>query len=180
MLPILLLLFVSPLGTQTSPAMSGDEVARLIDERPNDDLRTGEITFEIVDARGRSRERTAKLAVGTVEDSHRIVLAFTKPSTIRETAFLSHNHDDPQQTDETWLFLPATELVRRMPESDRADSFMGTELSFGDVTDDFKFGLADYTFEASSGVGGMIQLEGAASSQARAQELGYSGFSATV
>jgi hypothetical protein len=176
----LLVLAATFASAEAGSALSGEEVARLIGERPNDDLRTGEIAFEIVDGRGRSRERAAKLAVGTVEDSHRIVLAFTRPSTIRDTAFLSHNHDDPQATDETWLFLPATDLVRRMPASDLADSFIGTELSYGDVADDFKFGLDDYEFEASAGEGGSVILTGVASSPARAKELGYSGFSAVV
>jgi hypothetical protein len=181
MLTLPLLLIASAFSSvQNAPALSGDEVARLINGRPNGDLRTGEITFEILDARGRSRQRTAKLAVGAMDDSHRIVLAFTKPSTIRETAFLSHNHDNPELADETWLFLPATDLVRRMPESDLADSFMGTELSFGDVADDFKFGLDDYSFAAAEGAGGALILKGVASSPAKARELGYSSFSATV
>ncbi|AOL24680.1 hypothetical protein Ga0102493_11550 [Erythrobacter litoralis] len=169
-----------PLAALAQKAMTGDEIARNIAERPNADPRKGTITFTMRD-KGRSRTRAAKMLRTESKATHRLLLAFDTPASIRGTSFLSYDHKAADRTDETWLYLPATSRTRRVPASDRADSFMGTELSYGDVKDSFIFGLADYTFSsAGRAANGRYILKGKARDAKTAREIGYGGFTAEV
>jgi hypothetical protein len=160
--------------------LSGDAIAQNIAERPNADPRKGRITF-VMENGGRSRSRAAKMLRTETGTTHRLLLAFDTPSSIRGTSFLSYDHKAASKTDETWLYLPATSRTRRVPASDRADSFMGTELSFGDVKDSFKFGLADYNFTADGkAFNGRYILKGEARNGTIAREIGYGGFTAEI
>lgn len=168
------------LAASAQGGMTGDAIARKIADRPNADPRKGTITFVMQD-QGRSRTRAAKMLRTEAGATHRLLLAFDTPATIRGTSFLSYDHKAASKSDETWLYLPATSRTRRVPASDRADSFMGTEMSYGDVKDSFIFGLGDYTF-ASGGRAdnGRYILKGTAKTPQIAREIGYGGFTAEV
>ena len=169
------------LATPVHAALNGPDLARKVAERKSDDARTGTVTFSIENTKGQQRERQARMAVMENAGTHRMVLSFDKPTNIRETAFLSYDHKNPATADETWLFLPSTGRTRRVPASDQSDSFMGTELSFGDVKDSFKFGLRDYRFSAEgTTAGGLLVLKGKAVDAASAKSLGYGGFTAEI
>jgi hypothetical protein len=109
----------------------------------------------------------------------RVAIFFTSPAVIRDTAFLSYDRREGE--DEHWLYLPATERVRRLPSSERGDAFMGTDLTYGDIKDDFRFGLEDWRFEhGGTAPSGLEVLRGRAVSPQVARELGYSAFEAHV
>jgi hypothetical protein len=169
-----------PLAASAQGTMTGDTIARNIADRPNADPRKGTITFLMQD-KGRSRTRAARMLRTENKATHRLLLAFDTPASIRGTSFLSYDHKAASKTDETWLYLPATSRTRRVPASDRADSFMGTELSYGDVKDSFIFGLADYTFSSGGRAdNGRYILAGKAKTAQIAREIGYGGFTAEV
>ncbi|MDP4605704.1 MAG: outer membrane lipoprotein-sorting protein [Erythrobacter sp.] len=168
------------LAAAAQGGMTGDAIARKIAERPNADPRKGTITF-VMEDKGRTRSRAAKMLRTETGATHRLLLAFDTPASIRGTSFLSYDHKAASKVDETWLFLPATSRTRRVPASDRADSFMGTELSYGDVKDSFIFGLADFTFSSGGRAdNGRYILKGTAKSPQIAQETGYGSFTAEV
>lgn len=163
-------------------AQQGLVLATLVAERPANEGRVATMHFHLQSKSGRVRERTALMVHSEVGATERIAIFFTEPSMIEETAFLSFNHAD--QDDQNWLFLPATDRVRRLPSSDRGDYFMGTDLTFGDVNDNFKFGLSDWDFaaagEASHDDRVYPVLTGSAKTPALAAEMDYSGFRALV
>lgn len=167
-------------GASAQGSMTGNAIAKRIADRPNADPRKGTITFVMRDG-SRSRTRAAKMLRTETGSTHRLLLAFNTPASIRGTSFLSFDHKAPGKADETWLYLPATSRTRRVPASDRSDSFMGTELSYGDVKDSFIFGLEDYTFSSGGRAGnGRFVLRGKAKSPKIAREIGYGGFTAEV
>lgn len=164
------------LPASASPA---EALAQKIVDRPTNEGRIGEMHFSLTDKNGRERKREAMMVHSDEKDAVKIAIYFTAPGPIANTAFLSH--DNAQGDDETWLFLPSTDRVRRLPSSDRSDSFMGTDLSYGDVKDNFKFQLDDWTFSGGELTtdSGFIILNGVAMADA-AKETGYSTFSALI
>lgn len=177
-----LLLSVGALALPTAIATpSAPSLAERVAERPANEGRVGEMHFTLTDQSGRTRNRIATLIHSDQNDVVKIAIHFTSPAAISETAFLSHDYVD--QTDETWLYLPATERVRRLPSSDRGDTFMGTDLTYGDVKDNFKFQLGDWTFQEGSGVfqngRTLLALTGTATPDAL-DETGYSAFEALI
>jgi hypothetical protein len=159
---------------------AGDRLARDIAARKANEGRVGEMVFRLESASGAVRERRALMMHSDRGEMVQIAIYFTEPAAIADTAFLSHDHREG--SDENWLYLPATERVRRLPVSERGSYFMGSDLTYGDIKDNFKFGLEDWTFSHGGkdpGSGRDI-LRGVARTPAIAQELGYGSFEAQI
>ena len=160
----------------------GQYLAQAIYDRHASSGRVGMMHFRLTNKRGRTRERIALLAHSDTDELTRIAIFFTSPAAIQNTAFLSHDHD--QGDDDSWLYLPATDRVRRLPSSERGDAFMGTDLSYGDIRDNFRFPLEHWQFQAGDQVNHEGQelriLKGEARSEASAREMGYARFEALV
>jgi hypothetical protein len=157
-------------------------LAQSIAGRPANEGRVGTMHFELRNSAGDTRERKALMLHADTPETIRIAIYFTEPAMISDTAFLSFDHRSRE--DENWLYLPATERVRRLPVSDRGDYFMGTDLTYGDIKDDFKFGLEDWVFtrlqDEVVDSRRLLRLEGRARSPQITAETGYSAFSALV
>ncbi len=63
---------------------------------------------------------------------NRTMIVFQKPAGIAGTRFLTiENKDSP---DDRWIFLPSLGKVRRISASEGSGSFMGTDLSYDDIS----------------------------------------------
>jgi uncharacterized protein len=93
---------------------------------------TGHVTFTLTNKRGQQRARgtlsTTKLQANA-RDTMRLV-RFLSPPDIAGTATLRIEHADAD--DNIWLSLPALKEVRRLVAANKKDSFVGTDLSYGD------------------------------------------------
>jgi len=160
-----------------------EELANLVNNRVVNEGRTGTMHFVLTNKRGHQRKRTAKIFHADANHETNVAIYFTAPGAIEDTAFLSLDRDKAGQ-DENWLFLPATERVRRLPVSERGDYFMGTDLTYGDIKDNFKFPAEDWIFGACSEdqqpKPEQPCLTGKAVSKTVASELGYSRFVASI
>ncbi len=167
-------------GALANPA--AEALGREVAERPANEGRVGRMHFTMRNASGRERKRSAVMMHSDFDDVVRIAIYFTHPASIEDTAFLSHDHKG--RSDFNWLFLPATDRVRRLPASDQRDSFIGTDLSYGDIKSDFKFPVEEWRFtetgdEVLDGKPVKI-LKGEALSEDIVDEIGYSKFDARI
>jgi hypothetical protein len=167
-------------GWSENPA--GQALAERIYERPASAGRVGTMNFKLTNKQGRSRERVALMAHSKIDDTTRVAIFFTAPAAIQNTAFLSHEHE--HSVDDSWLYLPATERVRRLPASERSDAFMGTDLSYGDIRDNFRFPPEHWRFRANGTHAhngrDLSVLQGLARSAESAREMGYGRFEALI
>lgn len=179
-LAIALALLLLPAAAR--PSAAADSLAQRVWARSASEGRVGTMHFELVAASGAVRRRQALMLHSDRPDAVRLAIFFQQPASIASTAFLSHDHR--AKADETWLFLPATERVRRIPASQRADAFLGTDLSFGDLKDGFRFAPEDWVFEGGEtrSFRGRphLWLAGRARSPAIARETGYGAFRALI
>ena len=94
---------------------------------------TSRSTFRLINASGQERiretEGETKLIAGTT-DNRRLV-NFSSPSDVRGTKTLLIEHSAAD--DDMWIYLPAMKKVRRLVSSNKKDSFVGTDFSYGDV-----------------------------------------------
>ena len=56
---------------------------------------------------------------------------FLEPADVKGTVSLLVEHSD--KDDDIWIFLPSVKKVRRLISSNKKDSFVGTDFSYGDV-----------------------------------------------
>jgi hypothetical protein len=89
--------------------------------------------MRLFDRRGRGRERSMIITTlrGAGARGDRILIRFTYPNDIRDTAFLVWEHPDAE--DERFLYLPALGRVRRIAGQEKQESFVGSDLSYEDV-----------------------------------------------
>ncbi len=94
---------------------------------------TSRSTFRLINASGQQRVRETdgqtKLIAGTT-DNRRLV-NFLSPADVRGTKTLLIEHSAAD--DDIWIYLPAMKKVRRLVASNKKDSFVGTDFSYGDV-----------------------------------------------
>lgn len=90
-------------------------------------------TFTLVNKSGQERVRqtfgTTKLQANGLDNMR--MTRFLSPADIKGTVSLLIEHAD--KDDEVWIYLPALKKVRRMAASNKKDSFVGTDFSYGEV-----------------------------------------------
>jgi uncharacterized protein len=103
------------------------------------------VTMTLTNARGTQRARATltltKLLPNGV-DQKRLV-RFRSPAEVKGTATLLVEHADGE--DDIWIYLPALRKVRRLVATNKKDSFVGTDFSYGDIighrVDDWRYTL---------------------------------------
>ncbi len=106
---------------------------------------TQKMTMVLIDARGIRRERKvesySKLLGNGVDQTR--MSRFLSPPDVIGTATLTK--ENSAGDDDIWIYLPALKKVRRLVASNKKDSFMGSDFSYGDVitpkVDDWKHTL---------------------------------------
>jgi len=130
---ILILLGCAALAGQALAEPSPDEIMQrnLLSIKVVDS--TARSTFRLINAAGQQRVRETdgqtKLIAGTT-DNRRLV-NFLSPADVRGTKTLLIEHSAAD--DDIWIYLPAMKKVRRLVASNKKDSFVGTDFSYGDV-----------------------------------------------
>jgi hypothetical protein len=169
-------------ASEPATSLSPLDVAKNVVNRSASEARIGYMHFIMRNKSGSERKRSA-LLVHSQEPAHtKIGIYFTKPAGLQNTSFLSQDNSDSQ--DQNWLYLPATDRVRKLPASSRGDYFMGTDLSYGDIKDNFKFALEDWDFSLGEqqieGGKSYYILQGTPKNADIKQELGYASFTSKI
>jgi hypothetical protein len=96
--------------------------------------RSIEVTMEMYNKAGKKRTRRLTNSAMLTEDgvNEKRLLRFLYPPDVKGTGFLVIERNDGD--DLMWLFLPTLRKSRRKLASNKKDSFLGTEFSYGDVT----------------------------------------------
>lgn len=123
--------------------MTGLELANLLDDRvkPYDIMSTN--TMEITNKKGRTK--TLELITKSKDNSKRQMIWFLNPPDDRGMSFLKIENKDKDDLMKMWL--PGFKKFRRISSSKKSDSFMGSDLSFEDLTNrdsnDYTYKLID-------------------------------------
>jgi hypothetical protein len=133
----------------TSYAFADDLKARAImekvDARDDGDNQIFDMEMILIDKKGKERTRKIRsFSKDKGEDTLKLMF-FQHPADVRDTAFLTFDYDDPDKDDDQWLYLPALRKTKRIASTDKSGSFMGSDLTYSDMTsrnlEDY-----DYTF----------------------------------
>jgi hypothetical protein len=93
-----------------------------------------EASMVLINDKGQQRERrnTSVVALQSNGIDSKFAVRFSTPADIRGTAFLQVEHSDGD--DDLWIYLPALKKSRRLVASNKKDSFVGSDFSYGDVS----------------------------------------------
>ena len=70
---------------------------------------------------------------------------FESPADIRNTAYLNFDWNENLRDDDSWLYLPALQRVKRLASSDTSDSFLGSDFTYADING-YEIDWYDYNF----------------------------------
>lgn len=110
------------------------------------DLRS-ELTYTNISKTGRQQQRSLKQAIlrnQAAQNTYNLLLEFTAPGDVAGTATLTIQHAD--KDDDQWLYLPVLRTSRRISASKKADRFMGTEMTYEDLSTYLSEPLEDYSY----------------------------------
>ena len=125
MMKIILILFPILVFSQ-----SGRDIAEMIENRPAPDDLINKTVMILTNSEGKTR--THKMISKSKNGSEKQIIWFMEPKDDRGIAFLKIEHDN--RDDEMRMWLPAFKKVRRISSKKKSDSFMGSDLSFEDLS----------------------------------------------
>ena len=110
------------------------KVARAVETRERGDKVTSRVTLSLLDASGRKRVRKTRQQSIRFADGHKTIMFFESPATVRNTGMLSIDYKDGKREDEQWLHMPNLHKTTRIAGAEKSQSFMGTDLTYADMT----------------------------------------------
>ncbi len=93
-----------------------------------------EASMVLINDKGQQRERRNTTVVALQDNGidSKFAVKFSTPADIRGTAFLQVEHNEGD--DDLWIYLPALKKSRRLVASNKKDSFVGSDFSYGDIS----------------------------------------------
>ena len=111
-------------------SQSGRDIAEMIENRPAPNDLINQTVMILTNSKGKTR--THKMISKSKNGSEKQIIWFMEPKDDRGIAFLKIEHDS--RDDEMRMWLPAFKKVRRISSKKKSDSFMGSDLSFEDLS----------------------------------------------
>lgn len=94
-----------------------------------------EVNLKMVLKNANGQESTRDMSSQTLEvadDGDKSLIAFNSPRDVKGTAMLTFSHKT--DSDDQWLFLPSIKRVKRISSSNKSGPFMGSEISYEDLS----------------------------------------------
>jgi len=120
-------------------SQTGYEIAQNIDARETPKDMKADLTMVLTNKKGKTRSSTIRSI--SKDDSKKQIIWFLAPADDKGVAFLKIENDG--EDDEMRLWLPAFNKVRRISSNQKSDSFMGSDMSYEDMT---SRELEEYTY----------------------------------
>ncbi len=119
--------------------LSGLDIVRKWDNRPEGKDISTKATFTLVNKRGQERIRRTRRYLIDMEGKkgfdEKSIIFFDKPTDVKGTSLLNWSYTDVGKDDDQWLYLPALRKIKRIASSDKEKAFMGSDLTFDDMGD---------------------------------------------
>ncbi len=111
-------------------SQSGKELAIMLEQKAAPKDLKNQTEMVLTNSKGKSR--TNRMISKSIDRNQKQIIWFLEPKDDRGVSFLKIEHD--HKDDEMRMWLPAFKKVRRISAKKRGDSFMGSDLSFEDLS----------------------------------------------
>jgi outer membrane lipoprotein-sorting protein len=127
-------LFLSALVVAVSGAAAQDaaSIVRAARDRIDADTISSRSRMTITAKNGSTTERLIDQYSKDGPNGSRTVVVFQRPANVANTRFLTMETGSP--SNDQWIFLPSLGKVRRIAASEGSGSFVGTDLSYDDIS----------------------------------------------
>ena len=151
------------------------KIMRAVEEREQGDRSKSVLNMEVKDAKGRSRSRTVVSWSKDFPEGRKQLMIFQQPADVAGTGLLSIDYDLGSKEDDQWLYLPSLKKSTRISSGEKSGSFMGTDLTYSDMTkndpNDFNYTIKKQSVQV--GTEDCWLIEARPKSQRVQNETGY-------
>ncbi len=131
--------FGSVTAAWAAPAVAPDStdaraIMTAVEKRDLGDHMTARMQFDVDSKTGGKRQRLLQSRSLNTPGARKQLLLFESPADVRNVGLLTWDYDDGSKSDDQWLYLPALHRSSRITQNDRSGPFMGTDLSYSDMT----------------------------------------------
>ena len=116
-------------------AQSARDIIEKVYNRPVGDDMTSELTMTLVNKNGNQRVRKIKQFMRDFGEVEKKIMFFVAPADVKNTSFMNWSYDDPNKSDDQWIYLPALKKVKRISSENKSDYFMGSDFTYDDLGD---------------------------------------------
>ena len=109
-------------------------VMEAVQERPAGNRIESRMQLTIQDSGGRTRERMLQRLELGFDESKKSMVFFESPADVRNVALLTVDYNASDKSDDQWLFMPKLRRTTRIGSSKRSSAFMGSDFTYGDMT----------------------------------------------
>ncbi len=122
-------------AAEVSPdSTDAGEIMQALENRAEGDNVKGRLVMTLIDKSGAQRQRVVRSWVKNFDGGTKQLMIFESPADVANTGLLSVDYDDGAKQDDQRLYLPSLKQVSPIASGDKSGSFMGTDLSFADMT----------------------------------------------
>lgn len=137
---LLLSLTTTAIAEKTSDAA---DIMLQVDQRDTGRTQIADSTLILIDKKDRQRTRNLMMYSLETDDVEKSLIYFSSPSDVKGTAYMSFDWSDPTKEDDSWLYLPALQKIKRVASSEESGAFMGSDFSYADINgtdyDDYSY-----------------------------------------
>jgi len=137
---ILLLIFT--LSSTIVLSQNAKEISKKASDAVDLDAMEMISTLKIYDTKGNIRTRQTATATKKFGQVSKTLLRFLAPADVKGTGMLIYDYEN--KSDEIWIYMPAIRKTRRIINSEKSKSFMGSEFTNADMS---KPNLNDYRYK---------------------------------
>jgi len=134
-LTVVLLLIAGTFATAQDKKLTGREIIDKAYNLPTGDDQTSDLTMTLINKSGSERVRKIKQFTKDLGDVEKSIMFFISPADVKNTSFMNWSYDDPDKSDDQWIYLPALKKVKRISSDSKSDYFMGSDFTYDDLGD---------------------------------------------
>ncbi len=112
-------------------AQDGREIALLVQDRADGDDSHAKVLFNVYERGDRTLSRKAIMSRKEAGDLERLLIRFTGPPSIENTAFLTRENENGRS--DQYLYKPELRRARRIDMGQRDKRFVGTDFTYEDL-----------------------------------------------
>lgn len=98
------------------------------------DRMTTRLTMTVRDSANREKIRVVRSRAMNFQGGRRSLMLFEAPVEDRNTGLLSIDYDEGTRDDDQWLYLPSVAKSTRISGSGKSGAFLGSDLTYADMT----------------------------------------------
>ncbi len=178
---VIITLIVLVCITGVSSVSAQQDAAQVIkewDTREDGDTLTSDTLMILINKNNSKRVRNIKNIRKDYGRDSKGIIFFLSPLDVRNTAYMSFDWDEPSKEDDSWLYLPALQKVKRVAAGDKSGSFMGSDFTYSDING-IEINDWDYSFakeNASLNGKDVWIIQGLPKAQAKSKVLEETGY----